>query len=46
MKTLTLDLTERGKGRPEDQWITMTLGELVALLNGDRCHLDSVGASA
>ena len=28
-----------GKGRPEDQWITMTLGDFVALLNGNRCHL-------
>ena len=29
-----------GKGRPEDQWITMTLGELVALLSGHRDHLN------
>lgn len=29
-----------GKGRPEDQWITMTLGDFVALLNGDRSHLE------
>ena len=28
-----------GKGAPEDQWITMTLGELVSLLNGNRDHL-------
>lgn len=30
-----------GKGRPEDQWVTMTLGEFVAILNGNRDHLDS-----
>jgi len=29
-----------GKGRPEDQWVTLTLGELVALLTGDRTHYD------
>ncbi|MSS84986.1 hypothetical protein FYJ24_09460 [Actinomycetaceae bacterium WB03_NA08] len=29
-----------GKGRPEDQWITMTLGDLVALLTGSRGHLE------
>ena len=29
-----------GRGRPEDQWITMTLGELVALLSGHRDHLN------
>ncbi|GAA2178510.1 hypothetical protein GCM10009785_01350 [Brooklawnia cerclae] len=29
-----------GKGRPEDQWITMTLGEFVALMNGNRDHLE------
>lgn len=28
-----------GKGQPADQWVTMTLGELVALLNGNRDHL-------
>ena len=28
-----------GKGQAEDQWITTTLGELVALLNGNRDHL-------
>lgn len=27
------------KGRPEDQWVTMTLGELVAILRGNRDHL-------
>lgn len=31
-----------GKGRPEDQWITMTLGDFVALLNGNRCHLNGI----
>lgn len=30
-----------GKGRAEDQWVTMTLGELVALLNGNRDHYDN-----
>jgi hypothetical protein len=30
-----------GKGRAEDQWVTMTLGELVALLNGNRDHYDT-----
>lgn len=29
-----------GKGKPEDQWITMTLGDLVALLTGNRDHLE------
>ncbi len=31
-----------GEGRPEDQWITMTLGDFVALLNGDRTHLNGI----
>ena len=31
-----------GKGCPEDQWITMTLGDFVALLNGDRTHLNGI----
>lgn len=26
--------------RPADQWVTMTLGELVALLTGNRDHID------
>lgn len=29
-----------GKGRAEDQWITMTLGDFVALLTGSRDHLE------
>lgn len=29
-----------GKGRPEDQWVTTTLGDLVALLTGNRDHLE------
>ena len=29
-----------GKGQPADQWVTMTLGDLVALLVGSRDHLD------
>ena len=28
------------KGQPADQWVTCTLGELVALLNGNRDHLE------
>lgn len=31
-----------GKGRPEDQWITMTLGDFVTLLTGSRQHLDGI----
>lgn len=27
-----------GKGQPQDQWVTLTVGELVALLTGDRTH--------
>lgn len=30
-----------GKGRPEDQWVTTTLGNLVTLLTGHRHHLDT-----
>lgn len=30
----------RGTQAPEDQWVLMTLGELVALLNGDRDHYE------
>lgn len=29
-----------GKGQPEDQWVTMTVAELVAILNGNRDHID------
>lgn len=29
-----------GNNKPQDQWITCTLGELVALLNGNRHHLN------
>lgn len=29
-----------GKGQAADQWVTMTLGDLVALLTGSRGHLD------
>ena len=28
-----------GKGAPGDQWVTCTLADLVALLNGDRDHI-------
>jgi hypothetical protein len=30
-----------GKGRPEDQWVTLTLGELVALLTLSREHINA-----
>ena len=30
-----------GKGQPEDQWVTLTVGELVALLNGNRYHIEA-----
>ena len=30
-----------GKGRPEDQWVTMTVAELVALLTLTREHIGS-----
>ena len=29
-----------GKGQPADQWVTCTLGELVALINGNRDHME------
>ena len=29
-----------GHGKPQDQWVTMTLGDLVALLNGNRDHME------
>lgn len=28
-----------GKGQPEDQWVTMTLADFVALINGNRNHI-------
>lgn len=31
-----------GKGRAEDQWVTMTVGELVALLNLNRDHRNAL----
>lgn len=34
-----------GKGRAEDQWVTMTLADFVALLTGSRCHVDNAGAA-
>lgn len=30
----------RGTRNPADQWVLLTLGELVALLNGNRDHLE------
>ncbi|MHC6592410.1 hypothetical protein [Arthrobacter sp. C152] len=35
-----------GKGRPEDQWVTLTLGELVALLTGTRDHYETTKEQA
>lgn len=35
-----------GKGRPEDQWVTLTLGELVALINGNRNHYNQEESEA
>lgn len=29
-----------GSAKPEDQWVTMTVGEFVALVNGNRDHLN------
>lgn len=29
-----------GKGKPADQWVTMTLADLAALLTGNRNHID------
>jgi hypothetical protein len=31
-----------GKGQPQDQWVTLTLGELVALLTGTRDHYNTI----
>ena len=36
----------RGKGRAEDQWVTMTLGDFAAILKGDRDHLDDSEVAA
>lgn len=30
-----------GKGRPQDQWVTLTVGELVAILTGTRDHYET-----
>lgn len=30
-----------GKGAPQDQWVTCTLGDLVALINGHRDHMEN-----
>lgn len=35
-----------GKGQPQDQWVTLTLGELVALLNGSRDHYETTKEQA
>lgn len=29
-----------GKGKPQDQWVTMTLGDLAAILTGNRDHME------
>ena len=29
-----------GRGDAADQYVTLTLGDLVALLNGNRCHIE------
>ena len=29
-----------GKGQPEDQWVTLTVGDLVAILTGGRAHIE------
>ena len=29
-----------GKGQAGDQWVTLTLADLVALLTGSRAHID------
>ncbi|SEI45189.1 hypothetical protein SAMN04487917_101366 [Arthrobacter sp. yr096] len=30
-----------GKGQAQDQWVTLTVGELVALINGNRDHYET-----
>lgn len=35
-----------GKGHPQDQWVTLTLGELVALLTGTRDHYETTKEDA
>lgn len=35
-----------GKGQPQDQWVTLTLGELVALINGNRNHYNQEESEA
>ena len=30
-----------GNGQPQDQWVTMTLGDFVALLTGSRDHMEA-----
>ena len=32
----------RGHGRADHQWVTMTLGDFVALLNGSRDHMEDL----
>ena len=34
-----------GKAAPEQQWVLTTVGELVALLNGSRHHLEKEDAA-
>lgn len=31
-----------GKGQAQDQWVTLTVGELVALINGNRHHYETI----
>jgi hypothetical protein len=32
----------RGHGRADHQWVTMTLGDFVSLINGNRDHLEDL----